>query len=527
MDTLINWYKLPQNSLAVIGVLVVLVFLLIIKEIISFAITRRRVYKKYLARMKSVSMTGIYIVTIILSILSVYIIHHINSLRERYSQLSMDQLSGVEITLADMQANTLTICAIVLTITTIIISLLMLYKERKSEINERRIDENIKEIEDAEEAIKKLSNIVSMTFVGEKQRECYYDAVNQIIESNRENSPFYNHFLIAKMSMISNYVDSRDDEINLNSVYTQLIATADEILSRDDVTEIDSQFAYLEALHALYLKIKNSVQTNSKTEEEDIDKAFRYLNRVSGISSDTFGHINNLAGLTYLWVGMAQVRKERIDEGKRNIEHSLAHLNLAIEKNREKIEFHNHKAVALQQLYDLTTDEALNMELMKTYEYILSIRPTYAKANLNYAGTILRNVKREMKLPMLDRFPDFRKYIQIPEVDYSKLLNQLDIAKEKLYIAQREAPYFVNNYYKMSEVITVQLVIYSLQHGTPMPGQIVKLVLEAKNCFEKANEISKQSIPCMLCECAFRRFIGEDPIADEIEEKARKAMGRC
>ena len=47
MDTLINWYKLPQNSLAVTGVLVVLVFLLIIKEIISFAITRRRVYKKY------------------------------------------------------------------------------------------------------------------------------------------------------------------------------------------------------------------------------------------------------------------------------------------------------------------------------------------------------------------------------------------------------------------------------------------------------------------------------------------------
>ena len=313
----------------------------------------------------------------IVLIFFIVVICRIDRLYSRYSNLPRNELTDIEITLADMQANTMVICTLAVTTAGLVLTLLTLYKERKNEINERVIQDNIRKIAEAEEAIKGLSNIVSITFVNEKQREVYYDVAKQFVNNNDKTSTFYNHFRIALISITDYILDSKKDEINNIKEYDLIISAAKEIINNSDDLSIEAQFAYLEALHALYQKIKHTVQLNPANTADDIKLAHYYLRKVSGSIDDTFGHISNLTGLIELWTGIALIRNKEKDKGKRSLEKSLINFDDAIIKNTSKLEFYNHKSVALQQLYDITHEDRIHDELIEIYEFVIGKSRAY------------------------------------------------------------------------------------------------------------------------------------------------------
>lgn len=315
MLQLVNSTKVHTLSIFVLSVVVAVLVIWHLRQL-----SKNRT-KKFYSKINAPSLVGIYVVIILLIGFASYAIYHVGIKYNNY----LDTLKATgfaaddvaKLSIFDMQANTLAISTLVVTIATVVLSILTLYKDRKAEINSQKLEESREQIQQAEEAIKNLSNIVSLTFVQENQRECYFDAVNQIIDQNStNNSPFYNHFRIAQISLLNNVIAEKQDEISLTPTYEKIIEIAEQIIHSGDVTELDSQFAYLEALHALYLKIRNGVQTNMKTVQEDIKKAFKYIKIVDvTLGNDSYGHVANLNALTHFWsgmykTGMAKLKKE-------------------------------------------------------------------------------------------------------------------------------------------------------------------------------------------------------------------------
>lgn len=317
------------------------------------------------------------------------------------------------------------------------------------------------------------------------------------------------------ISITSYILNEQHAEINDVGQYDIIISAAEEIIDNSHVSNIDTQFAYLEALHALYQKIKYSIQINPSSAAPDIQKAFKYLKKVSGSIDDSFGHIANLYGLINLWSGIAEIRTRKKADGLKHLNRAIIYFDEALEKNSNKYEFLNHKTVALQQLHDLNDSPEVHARLMETYDRIRLLNPSYYKANLNYAGTLIRDVRKELGLDSLDTFPDYRKSLSNRCNDCDHLLESIDKAKEALRIVQQSAPQFINGHYKMGEALTLEIILCVYKRQSP---RLVKAVIDAQKSFETSRKIAPNAIACKYCQYAFEQLIGNTDGAEEIKK---------
>ena len=224
-----------------------------------------------------------------------------------------------------------------------------------------------------------------------------------------------------------------------------------------------------------------------------------------------------------LWTGIALIRNKEKAKGKRSLEKSLINFDDAIIKNTSKLEFYNHKSVALQQLYDITHEDRIHDELIEIYEFIIGKSQKYHKTYLNYAGTIIRDIKYEMGLQMLDSFPDFSKYIRNQEDEYYKILcTKIDNAIDKLKNVQATAPDFINGYYKMIEALTIKILLLRILGDS----NVLPLIENVRRNIYKAHGISSISIPCLYCEYAFHTLIGEVATAESIKMHILNIKGK-
>lgn len=501
-----------HSSEGIIAIIVIAIMLAYI--MISLAISRKR------DAIRQFSFFSVQIVIILLITFAFCVIFYIKEVYDRYITIPKSGLASVELSLVDMQANTLAISALVVTLAGIVLTILTIYKEKKAEINNNLVEESIIKLRNAEEAIKGLANIVSIQFVGEKHKECYYDAIQQFIEKSKNSvdGAFYTHFRVALISITSYMLSAQHNEINSVKEYDVIISAAEEIINNSDASNIDAQFAYLEALHALYQKIKYSIQKQPTSAEPDIKKALKYLKRVSGSIDDSFGHIANLYGLIYLWSGIAELRTQKDKDGINHLNHSLMYFEDALEKSPNKYEFYNHKAVALQQIYDVTGNSDTHEELINTYQKIYDLKPDYYKAHLNHAGMIIRDVRKELGLANLNTFPNYWEWIEQEHnnIDFERVLEQIKEAKEKLEKVQRLKPDFINGYYKMGEALTIEIVLIA---KLKIPNLLFDRVKSAKDNFARARAISNDAIACMYCEYGLYRLIGEIQKASEVQRE--------
>lgn len=152
----------------------------------------------------------------------------------------------------------------------------------------------------------------------------------------------------------------------------------------------------------------------------------------------------------------------------------------------------------------------------------------YYKTNLNYASTLIRSVKKKARMAMLDQFPDFSNLRQADDLgtnDYDAMMADLITSKDILRKNIEIAPRFINNYYKLGEALTVQYAVqkYCSEY---LKEDEKTLEEEAVKAFECAKEISNESIPCKLCECAFYRTIGNAEKADPLEAEVMELLGK-
>lgn len=300
------------------------------------------------------SFRGIYFTVTILIMFAIVAIDYLKSNYDQHKQIVLEsEQDAISLSLIDMQSATLAISALVVTLASVIISVLTLYRERKTEINNQYIDESIRNIEIADKEIQALSTIISIQFIDENQRECYHDAIRDYLASLEvfSNSLLSARFNATRLSVINGVAKIESNPTEQLELYQSIVRIGKSIL-KGNSTVLDRNFALLETLHALYHIIKLKIDADPNSAHEDINTAMRYLKMLS-TSNDSYGHIANTKGLIKLWSGIAEKRMSNDSKAKTYLNASLQLFEEALLINPNKVQFLNHKAVALQQIYDI------------------------------------------------------------------------------------------------------------------------------------------------------------------------------
>lgn len=346
---------------------------------------------------------GPYVCVALLVIFGILVILYMRQNYDMYNAAIRRYRGSItELRIADMQASTLAISTLVVTLAGITLTVLSILRERKSDALEQKIESQIeklsagqKELElyrnkiiQAEEEIRDIANLASIQYIGEEQRECYFDMIYHHVSeriSDQSGQLLEENHRIILISLLSNLAKHERNVKTRNEYYAQILNHAKIIHKSEKATQTEKRIAILETLHALYQLIKSDIDHNPANANSKIKEALDLLNDCSlpiNNLSDTFGHIENLKGLIYLWSGIAEKRMEDesiIIQAKKNLEDAIDHFNMAIEKNPAKVEFLNHKAVALQQLNDMDYSTPWTEEIRKLHRIMGTIAPNYLK----------------------------------------------------------------------------------------------------------------------------------------------------
>ena len=413
--------------------------------------------------------------------------------------------------LISMQANTLAVTAIIITIACIIISILTIYRERKVEINNEKIEKSINKLNETEKIVQEISAISSIMLLSEGQREIFVSIIREKIEKLsvvKEYSDIaYAHFQMIIMNMLlyeQHYMPNKSSDYKK---YDEIIKRANDIINNDKSTDLSSSFAYIERVHAAYQKLKSSTDTN-KYIKENITTAHAYLDDLKRQKfPDSNGHISNLTGLIELWTGIAKIRFSEINNSKKDIieecleyfNNALDYFKEAIEKNPIKVEFKNHKVVTLLRLSDIEADREKKSKLlnesMKVCKEIIQDKPSYLKAHINLADTIIRKIRFSLDISSswdssinheLFNYTNFEGTINTEKLN--TINNDIQEAQEALNESIKIDNLFPNSYYKTAELDILKLFILITNHQ-PKENEIEQLKESIENNLGKAAKI--------------------------------------
>ncbi len=441
---------------------------------------------------------------------------------EEYKMSCKSNYSLAELSILDMQANTLAISGIAIALGSVIIAILSFVREKKVDKYNIAIENNVQKIKQSEELIKTLTNVISIQFIEQKNKELYFDVIRKYIdkETLKSDHPYKEHLLVAHIGIKAHALNELHQGDHKPEKYEEIVNIADSVIQSPSTTDLNRHFAYLEGLHALYQMIKYKIQIDPKSANNEIKKAQKYLGEIAEDTADRFGHIANLRGLIYYWSGIAAVRTKKQNESNKLFKKAIYEFDNAIKKNPHKVEFLNHRMVALQQLFDQNDPFVDKYTLEKGYRELLALNPEYSKSNLNYASYLIREVNKKLKLERLDTFPDFRSILDSPKVKnlktYIYCMKMLKEAEEKLQKCQAAEPTYINGYYKMVEMLTIKLLLIKSRgkHNLEM-----KCINQIQETIEKADEFDYPSLPLLYCKCAFYKLNDDEEKADETYSK--------
>lgn len=469
------------------------------------------------------SFIGLYITILALIVFAVIVIGYLKVNYDSYKISAMNTLTDpVSITIANMQATTLAISTLVVTMASIIIAILTLFRERKTELNNKEIEKSLSQLAKADAELQALSSIISIQFIDERQRECYHDAIQHYlmeIESSKDDY-LCNRFRVTRLSVMNGMAQIQKNPADQLEIYQNIVNTAEEVISNRSATLLDKRFSFLEILHALYQIIKLKIDKSPKSANTDIDKAIKYLRKVSSFD-DSYGHIANTKGLIHLWSGIAKIRMGEEEEAPQChkdaigfFEKAIKSFNEALTINPNRTEFLNHKSVALQQLYDISPNKELNIKLKETLNLICERDPQYGKGQLNLASYEIRELRKKLCLQPLSEYPDYSEEIE-PKYDFCELYQYALGAKEKLIKAKQLCPTMINCYYKMGELLTL-IIVMKKQNNI----NAVKEIEEAEQAFDRAEQMNADHLSYLYCKYAFLML--EENKREDAEKIKRK-----
>lgn len=431
-----------------------------------------------------------------------------------HNQLAQSQSeSDLVSNLISMQANTLSVTVMIVTISCIIISILTIYREKKAETNNQKVEDSLKKLEKTESIIQEIAAISSALLLNDNQKDFFISIFKNEVEHmsiNKEPQDIATaHFQMIILNIILNDQYYMPKNIEETNKYDMIIRSANKIIESEDATHLSVSLAYVERAHAAYQKLKTSTDTKDvKQIKKNMEYASNYVRCLNNFD-DHSGNVSNLKGLIELWTGIAKTRINEITEnGKRYtsddcLKHyttALKYFEDAIKMNERKKEFKNHRIVAQLRISDVCNNsQKLKSidETIKLCETLIQESPNYIKPRINYADAIARKIRIKLN-PELVWSEEAGRHIY----DYSRLNPEKNVfckeiiglrenALKALEKATEIDSGFANSYYKRTEINLMWLGYNLWLNGNDQVYVPVYLDKMSSVCNECENDLSQ------------------------------------
>lgn len=214
--------------------------------------------------------------------------------------------------LISMQANTLSVTVTIVTISCIIISILTIYREKKAEINNQKVEDSLKKLEKTESIIQEIAAISSALLLNDNQKDFFIsifkDEVERMSLNKKPQDIATAHFQMIMLNIILNDQYYMPKNIEETNKYDMIINSANKIIESEDATHLSVSLAYVERAHAAYQKLKTSTDTKDVEQiKKNMKHAGDYICSLKKFN-DNSGNVLNLKGLIELWTGIAKTR---------------------------------------------------------------------------------------------------------------------------------------------------------------------------------------------------------------------------
>lgn len=450
---------------------------------------------------------SILIVVLLLVIAGIVISGYIYSDLSAYQTLREGVTeSDVEIRLADMQSHTLAITALCVTIASIIISVLSLFRENRLMASQQKLEESQRHVLQLEDTMRTLLNVTAVYYLSSDEKDYYFDIVQNYL--NGEDKSEQNRvFRLALLNMSAQICERNSDYDELLLFYDKTISEAEEIVSNSKYLTTDIQFAYMELLTAYYQRAKQKVKRNPNGSKEDLQEALNFLEKYSLINSeDTFGNINHMFGLLKLWRVLSDPPQEiaQNNYSMRMLDESIEHFSRAINKSANKGVFYNDRSVAYLKKYDVKKDNDYEKKAHDDLEKALHLADS-KHADLNWGSYYIKLIQHHLNLVDLPFSLNYLLDHKAEAYDFEKMHDCVKEAEKHFKAAIEKDATFPNNFYKMAELRIYQILILKLQYSCDSDElENIKATIDAyckeiETHLAKADSIHKNLLGTLYC----------------------------
>lgn len=323
-------------------------------------------------------------------------------------------------TLVSMQGTTLAVTTIAVTWIGIFVSILSYFQSRKVSDLTRQLEGVRDEFENHIYSIQSyLLNMSSYKMLQESINSEYcYDAMetfqNELsaaandCKENGYGSEVLWYLNLAQILLREQKLDDDVSSDKKEEIYADIIRISDEILKRECPSRVIRYVIQIKTINAAYQLTRlyepvdlSKAAESIKKSKELVDEIYRLRrNCDDGLYVDTYGHICNLYGLTYMWWSKI-VRTTRNQESK-DLLVAVECFRDAISKaertnqNKNKVSFLNHLGacwINLAQRNFSKCDSYLDYA-KESFEKIIAINPGYFKSYLNLGHISMLRVER-------------------------------------------------------------------------------------------------------------------------------------
>ncbi len=388
--------------------------------------------------------------------------------------------SSCETLLLDMQASTLAISAISVTLVTSIISILLFFREKKLELNNKKTEENNviieKMIEEVEEQKKLLSDLLFWQTNDSKymlgiQIEAIKKIGDSIILKDTVEDRY--QYLLIICSILENQILTVSE--TEQSVFCEAISKYSKaILDNENLKKKEKYIAVFYYVNAKYREFRLTDINSFRNEvESPLESVKEYIEdfKTSFISFDE--HMSsvdlNLFGLIYYWDASHKLNNYKNVNSQEildNLNTAEKYLKSANTKNKSNIHILNSLGccyIVFAKYYDFIKhdNDKILYYLRKAediFKTIISKDPTYEMSYINLTDICCKKIKCIIGVYSYDYI--LKK--QLKKVSYTQTKKIITLIKEgRKYIekAEKTGKVLFNVYYRNAELYLFEIFV--------------------------------------------------------------------
>jgi len=455
---------------------------------------------------------------------------YLNSFYYRASDLEKFDTTKM---ILNMQANTLTITAVSISLIGLLVAIYTIKRENDLKRNAKELEgllqESKKIIETSKQALQTLSYLSVYNSLDDialfSSKEKYLEQQLNAGTKENGNEEFVILFTLAKYYLDTSSKLGKDSD---KIAYLQKAIKYSRKIIDQESEELRQYLAYIILGDAFYQLADLDKYSQNNERREYISFALDNYDLAFKIDpDDPQGSIQDKIGLCYFWQYKTDIdffQNMKNPDYLYLLERANMYFKKAIEKNSSIGKYHNNVGCCLLQQHKIqTSDENESAkildEAMKCFLKVAMLDVSTCKPWINMSDILVVRIKKLMKIDKINLF-SLRLNRQLicsslESKSKEEIFKLLTNAKENLNRARTISPLFVNTYYKLAEVEMYSYLFSSGKEQKKMKEYIDSL-------FEQAGQISPSSVGLLRTQRTYFDLVGNVKMAKEINDKIRK-----